>query len=36
MTITIVFLGQGEARPSEADVAAIEALANELLQEANQ
>lgn len=36
MTITIVFLGQGEARPSEVDVAAIEALANELLQEANQ
>jgi hypothetical protein len=36
MTITIVFLGQGEARPSEADVAAIEELANEVLQEANQ
>lgn len=36
MTITVVFLGRGTARPSEADVAAIEELANELLQEANQ
>ena len=35
MTITIVFLGQGEARPSEEDVAAIEDLANEVLQAAN-
>ncbi len=36
MTITIVFLGRGEGQPSEADVAAIEELANEVLQEANQ
>ncbi len=36
MTITIVFLGRGEARPSEEDVTAIEELANEVLQEGNQ
>jgi hypothetical protein len=36
MTITIVFLGRGTAQPGEDDVAAIEALANEVLQAANE
>ena len=36
MTITIVFLGRGAARPSTADLTAIEELANEVLQEAQQ
>ena len=34
MTITIVFVGRGAARPSNADVTVIEALANEVLQAA--
>ena len=34
MTITIVFLGRGEAQPSDADVAAVEELAAEVLQAA--
>ncbi len=34
MTINIVFVGRGAARPSDADVTAIEALANEVLQAA--
>ncbi|MBK7215683.1 MAG: hypothetical protein IPH95_01055 [Candidatus Promineofilum sp.] len=36
MTITIVFLGRGQAQPSADDVAAIEALAAEVLQTANE
>lgn len=36
MTITIVFLGRGTAQPSEDDVAAMEALANEVLQAAQE
>ena len=36
MTITIVFLGRGTAQPGEDDVAAIEALAHEVLQAANE
>ena len=36
MTITIVFLGRGEVLPSDDDVAAIEALAAEVLQTANE
>jgi hypothetical protein len=34
MTITIVFVGRGAARPSNADITVIEALANEVLQAA--
>ncbi|MBP8949032.1 MAG: hypothetical protein KBG73_09330 [Candidatus Promineofilum sp.] len=36
MTITVVFLGRGTAQPTAADVVAIEALANEVLQEAQE
>jgi hypothetical protein len=36
MTITIVFLGRGTAQPTADDVVAIEALANEVLQEAQE
>ena len=36
MTITVVFLGRGTAQPTADDVVAIEALANEVLQEAQE